>query len=106
MRLAAACADAAVEAVFVDLRAHGRNFEDLMALRLAGQLELWPPQSQTASGLQSTRRSTSLSSSMAWLWPYCPGAACRACDHWRGVALDSACRARSKTVAWKSWNPD
>ena len=31
------------------------------------------PCRQAASGLQSTRRSTSLSSSMARLWPLCPG---------------------------------
>ena len=40
MRLAAACTAAAVEAVFADLRAHRRNLEDLMALRLEGQLDL------------------------------------------------------------------
>ena len=40
MRLAAACTAAAVEAVFADLRAHRRDLEDLMALRLEGQLDL------------------------------------------------------------------
>lgn len=40
MRLAAACAAAAVEAIFVDLGAQRRHFEHLVALRRAGQLDL------------------------------------------------------------------
>ena len=40
MELAAALAAAAVEAVFVDLRAHGRHLKDLVALRLIRQLDM------------------------------------------------------------------
>ena len=40
MGLAAALAAAAVEAVFVDLCAQGRHFEDLVALRLIRLLAL------------------------------------------------------------------
>ena len=40
MRLAAACAAPAVEAVFVDLRVQRRHFEHLVALRRPGQLDL------------------------------------------------------------------
>jgi len=40
MRLAAARAAAAVEAVFIDLRPHGRHLEDLVAQRLIRQLDM------------------------------------------------------------------
>ena len=40
MKFAAALAAAAIEAVFVDLRAQGRHLEDLVALRLVRQLDL------------------------------------------------------------------
>ena len=40
MRLPATCAATTVDAVLVDLRSYSRHLEDLMALRLTGQLDL------------------------------------------------------------------